>query len=324
MGSSSVRLQGLTDENQIDIERLLYQHECKLSFPLSILRKKEMEDIVSSLGKDVFCRVAVSDGDVSGAIVAEKSVWDSSHFGFGVGKIRRVVVSDILKGQNAVKVHEVLIKSCMTWMKKNEVKCVMTRVDLDNADDTVPYDKTGFQLADALLTYHLDVQAVEQAPDLQSGESIAVRSSRTEDVAPLMEIARTSFTNDHFHRDPRFPQDKSDELFAKWVYNGCQGSADIVLVAADENEEPCGFIICKTEEAGRGSKYGVIDLIAVSPSHQRRGIGTRLVKEAVRWFAQSVESVFVGTQANNIPSIRTYEKVGFRLLRTQLTLHRWF
>lgn len=324
MGSPSVRLHTLTDENEIYVKRLLYQYGNKTSFPLRLLREKETAEIVSSLGKNVFCTVAVSDGEVSGAIVAEKSVWDSNHFGFGVGKIRGAVVSDILKGKDVVGIREVLINSCMKWMKRNGVKCVMARVDLDSVDDILAYDKNGFQLADVLVTFHLDIDSLDPAPDWQSGESVTIRPSRPEDVASLMEIARTSFTKDHFHRDPQFPQDKSDELFARWVYNGCHGSADIVLVAAEENEEPCGFITCKKEQVGRESKYGVIDLIAVSPLHQGRGVGTRLVREAVRWFAENVESTFVGTQANNIASIRTYEKVGFRLLFAELTLHRWF
>ena len=324
--SPSVRLHRLTDENRIDVEHLLYQYRNNLCFPLRILREKEIGEIVSSLRKNVFCRVLVSDGDVFGAIVAEKSAWDSSHFGFGVGKIKRVVVSDILKGQNVLGAREVLIKSCMKWMKRNEVKCIMTRVDLDSVDDILAYGKNGFQLADVLVTFHLDIHAVNPASDSRSGESIIIRPSRPEDVATLMEIARTSFTKDHFHRDLHFPQDKSDELFAKWVDNCCNGLANIVLVAAEKNKEPCGFITCRTEEVGPKSKYGVIDLVAVSPSRQGRGIGTRLVREAVIWFerAQNVQSIFVGTQANNISSIRTYEKVGFRLLCTELTLHKWF
>lgn len=325
-GSPSVRLHKLTDKNETDVERLLYQYKNKLSFPLSIMREKEIGEIISSLRKNAFCRVLTRDEAVFGVIAAEKSLWDSSHFGFGVGKVRRVVVSDILKGQDVVRAREVLIKSCMKWMKQNEVKCVMARVDLDSADDILAYGKTDFLLADVLVTFHLDAHAVRPTSDSQSGESIMIRSSRSQDVATLMEIARTSFTKDHFHRDPHFPQDKSDELFAKWVYNRCHGSADIVLVAAEENEEPYGFIICKTEQVGRKSKYGVIDLIAVSPLRQGMGIGTRLVKEAVTWFVrtQNVQSIFVGTQANNISSIRTYMKAGFKPLCTELTLHKWF
>jgi len=324
MTSPRLGLHRLTDENETDVERLLHQYGKKPSFPLRILREKEIDETVRSLRRNVFCRVLVSEGDVLGAVVAGKSAWDSNHFGFGIGKIRRVVVSDALKRQHAVRAREALIESCMKWMKQNQVKCLIARADLDNVEDILAYDKNDFQLADVLVIFHRDVEAPNPALDSPPSESATIRPSRPEDVGTLMEIARASFAKDHFHRDPNFPQDKSDELFARWIHNSCHGSATTVLVAAEKNQEPCGFIACKTEQLEREPKYGVIDLIAVSPLSQGRGIGTQLVTEAVRWFAANVESIFVGTQANNIPSIRTYEKVGFRLLDTQLTLHKWF
>ncbi len=326
MDSRNIRLDRLTDENAIDVERLLYQYRNKICLPALSRKERETRDIVGSLRKAAFCRVLVADGDVFGALVAKKSVWDSAHFGFGVGKITRVVVSDVLEGQDVLRAREVLIKSCLRWMKQNKVKCVIARIDLDSVDDVLAFGRNGFLVADVLATFHLDAQAVRPASDSQAGESVTTRLSCSDDVAALMDIARTSFTKDHFHRDHFFPQGKSDELFAKWVYNSCNGLADIVLVAVEDSAEPCGFIACRTEEVGPESKYGVIDLVAVSPSRQGMGIGTRLVKEAATWFAckQNVHSIFVGTQANNIPSIRTYGKAGFRLLYTELTLHRWF
>jgi len=331
MDVRNFRLQSLTDENESDVRRLLYQNKhfaCRSSlgvnFPVHILREKEIDGIVDLLRKNGFCKVLMRGGDVFGVIVAEKSIWDTECFGFGIGKIRRVVVLDILRGQNALGARESLIKACLTWMRRNEVKCVMARVDLDSVNDIVAYEQNGFRLADVLVTFHLNLGSVNPTPDSGSGGLITIRPSRAEDEMMLMEIARTAFTSDHFHRDLHFPQHKSDELFAKWVCNCCHGSADMVLVAAGEKEEPYGFITCKIEQMGRELKYGVIDLVAVSPLHQGKGVGTQLVREAVKWFAQNVQSIFVGTQANNRTSIRTYEKAGFRLLRTELTFHKWF
>lgn len=331
MDVRNFRLQSLTDEKERDVRRLLYQHKhfaCRSSldvnFPAHILREKEIDGIVDLLQKNGFCKILMRGGDVFGVIVAKKSIWDTDRFGFGIGKIRGVIVSDILNGQNDLDAKKSLIKACLTWMKRNKMKCVITRVNVDSVNDIVAYEQNGFQLADVLVTFHLNVGSVNPTSDLRSSGLITIRPSRAEDEMMLIEIARSAFTDDHFHRDSRFPKQKSDELFAKWVYNCCHGSADMVLVAAGEKEEPYGFITCKIEQIGREIKYGVIDLVAVSPLHQGKGVGTQLVREAIRWFAQNVQSIFVGTQANNMASIRTYEKVGFRLLRTELTFHKWF
>jgi len=324
-------LKSFTDETEEGLKRLL--QECSqsnresgfdLDFPSFLLREKEREEMFAKLRKEGFRRALTRDTDVIGVIFAEKSAWDTNHFGFGVGKIRSLMVSDALKGQSAIDARDGLIKECLTWMKQNSVKCIMTRVDLDRVYDIAAYEQNGFQLADVLVTLHLNVDSMNPALDSLSSDSFTIRPSRNDDVVALMENACKAFINDHFHRDPRFTRDKSDELFAKWVYNSCNGSADMVLVATEENDEPCGFIVCKLVKLRRGLKYGVIDLIAVSPLHQGKGIGTQLVRESVNWFAQNVDSVYVGTQANNNASIRTYEKVGFKPVRTELTLHKWF
>lgn len=325
------KLESLTDENEGDVKCLLHQPLCStskfgvdLESPLDVLREKEISKIVNLLRKDGFCKVLTHYDDVLGVIVAEKSIWDTEHFGFGVGKIKHMAVSDILGVRKALSARETLIKACLAWMKQSKVKCVMARLDLDNALDIAVYEQNGFQLADVLLTFHLKASSLNRSPDSQSRGLITIRSSQVEDEITLMEIARAAFKNDHFHRDFHFPKFKSDELFARWVYNCCHGLADMVLVATKENEETIGFITCKIEQLGQESKYGVIDLVAVSPQCQGKGVGTLLLREAVRWFAENAESIFVGTQANNMSSVRTYGKVGFKVVRTQLTFHKWF
>jgi len=323
-------LKSLTNENKADLRRLLCQPErsigkSNVDFEVSahVLREKDLDEIFVLLGKNGFHKALMRDGDVSGVILAEKSAWDSTHFGFGVGRIRHMMVSDAFEEQSALDIRDCLLEDCLDWMKQNEVKCVIARVDLDCVHDIAAYEQRGFKLVDVLATFHLSLDSVNSDSHSQSERLITIRPSCAKDELKLMEIARNAFMNDHFHRDSRFPRNKSDELFAKWVYNCCHGRVDAVLVAETESEEPCGFITCKIEQLQRGLKYGVIDLVAVSPLRQGSGIGSQLVTEAIRWFSQHVQLIFVGTQANNHASIRTYEKAGFRPFRTELTFHKW-
>jgi len=328
MAVNDFRLELLTDKTERDVEELLRHYEYAASnqdldrgLILSLLREKEIANILH-LRENGFCRVLTQNGRVLGLLAAEKSAWDTEHFGFGVGRIRNFFVSPVLDLKKTLTANEALVKACLSWMKHEKVKCVLTRVDLDDALDIETYQQNGFQLADVLITFYLNVSLPSAVKNPKLEGPIKVRPFQKGDDAALMQIARAVFRNDHFHRDSRFPQPKSDELFVKWTYNSCQGAADHVLVAATENEKPIGFITCKIEELGK-SNYGVIDLVAVSPQHQGKGVGTILTREAINWFADRVDTVFVGTQANNKASIRTYEKVGFRLFNTELTFHKW-
>lgn len=288
---------------------------------LNILRKIEANQALAQTS-DRFRKILSYNGEISGAIIAQKSTWDSEHFGFGVGKIKSLIISESLSTPKARKARDHLIKDCIDWMKQKEIKCVITRANLEDPDGINTYEHNQFHLADVLVTFCAKKNSHQSSVSL-ADDTVTIRPYKTGDEKELMKIASSAFSHDHFHRDSRFPREKSDELFAKWAYNSCHGLADLVLVAADKTAKPYGFITCKTEQLQNGLKCGIIDLFAVLPSQQGKQIGTRLAKAALDWFSQRVDSVFVGTQADNIASIRTYEKVGFNLLRTELTYHKW-
>jgi ribosomal protein S18 acetylase RimI-like enzyme len=288
---------------------------------LSILRKKEANQALTQTS-DGFRKILSHNGKISGTISAQKSTWDSEHFGFGVGKIKSLTLSEDLSTPKARKASDHLIKDCTDWMKHKEIECVITRANLEDPDVIYAYEHNQFHLADVLVTFCAKKNS-HQPPISPANDIITIRPSKTDDEKELMRIAGSAFSHDHFHRDARFPREKSDELFAKWANNSCHGLADIVLVAAGKEAKPYGFITCKVERLQDDLKYGVIDLFAVSPSQQGKQIGTRLAKAALDWFSERVDSVFVGTQADNTASIKTYEKVGFSMVRTELTYHKW-
>jgi len=317
----------LTDEQKIALRHLLIEHKylskSGSGIALSPLEavEAELEKIVDLARKEGFFKVLICKKDVLGAVVAEKSAFDTEHFGFGIGKLKRIIVSNDLPTSHAVLSRDLLLRECPSWMKKANVECMISRVSYDDVFDIAAHERNDFWLADVLLTFHLNTDSakVRSHPRLSD---IIVCPVRSDDEAVLMDIARCSLRNDHFHRDPRFPKRKCDELFSRWVYNCCHGLADKVLVATLK-DEPVGFIACKIAET-ENVKHGTIDLIAVSPSYRHKGIGEALVEESVRVFVESgAKSVSVGTQANNIGAVRTYEKIGFRLARTDLTFHNW-
>jgi len=74
-------------------------------------------------------------------------------------------------------------------------------------------------------------------------------------------------------------------------------------------EEPVGYCYCSVEK-----EHGHLIRMAVHPAWQGRGIGTRLLAEAVRFFQQAgARLVTLNTQEENERAQRLYRKFGFRL-----------
>jgi ribosomal protein S18 acetylase RimI-like enzyme len=63
---------------------------------------------------------------------------------------------------------------------------------------------------------------------------------------------------------------------------------------------------------GRAGRRGYLQRLAVHPSAQRRGVGTVLVVDALRWLRRwRAERAMVNTQLGNDRALALYERVGF-------------
>lgn len=75
-------------------------------------------------------------------------------------------------------------------------------------------------------------------------------------------------------------------------------------------EEPVGYCYCSTK-----GEHGHLVRMAVHPAWQGRGVGTRLVAEAVEFFRRTgAQLITLNTQEENERAQRLYRKFGFRLI----------
>jgi ribosomal protein S18 acetylase RimI-like enzyme len=64
---------------------------------------------------------------------------------------------------------------------------------------------------------------------------------------------------------------------------------------------------------GRAGDVGYLQRLAVDPDHHRRGFGTALVVDGLRWaLRRGAASVLVNTQESNTRAVALYERLGFR------------
>jgi dTDP-4-amino-4,6-dideoxy-D-galactose acyltransferase len=197
------------------------------------------------------------------------------------------------------------------WARGHGVSCVYYLArDEPGAAGTA--EQAGFRLVDVRVEL-----GREAAADVES----AVRASRAEDEPELRRIARTNHPITRFYADPRFPDERCDDLYETWIARSLEGWADTVLVA-ERAGRPAGYVSCHADaEAGRGS----IGLIGVDPAARGLGLGRELVLGAVAWCAErGLREVTVVTQARNVPALRTFERCGFLTRDVGLWFHKWY
>ena len=72
---------------------------------------------------------------------------------------------------------------------------------------------------------------------------------------------------------------------------------------------------------GRAGRRGYLQRLAVHPDHTGRGLGAALVVDGLRWLQRGgAEEAIVNTQAGNTRALHLYERLGFRLEPSGLTV----
>lgn len=173
----------------------------------------------------------------------------------------------------------------------------------------------GFSVVDVQMTFGATPCAVRP----MANDTVIVECAVPADHAPVLDVAGSCFRYSRFHLDPSIPDLLAHSVKRAWIASYLEKRRGDSLLVARVRGEVAGFLAAMTADGGRG-RTATIDLIGVAASLQRQGVGAALVRAFATRYVDNAELV-VGTQAANIPSIRLYERLGFRLTGSAYVLH---
>jgi ribosomal protein S18 acetylase RimI-like enzyme len=174
--------------------------------------------------------------------------------------------------------------------------------------------RMGFDLVVTELQFERSLGR-ERASDAASPPGI--REATPDDEGDVVKIAKEAFRDDRFHRDSKVGVNAAAAVKGKWASNFFSGArGDRMFIATDDAGNVGGFILL----IDSGSTT-VIDLVAVAPHAQRRGLGERLVAAAIGSAGSRTDRVLVGTQITNSASVRLYTRLGFTVVSSSHVIH---
>jgi hypothetical protein len=282
-----------------------------------------LDEISDAISKGGFCLVAKEQNEIAGLISLEKLDWDTNLFGFPVAKINHLLSAK--EYSESFEVKRKLISSLVKRCCRNLLLHVSVRVNKEDLTSIHALESKSFRLMDVLVTYSFDFRK-QSIDDLLIPNQI--RKYKPDEIAMLSEIAQECFgesnvATDRFHADSTLPRERSDLLYVKWLVNSSQDPDSEILVAEMEGK-PVGFNICsigKKAAEKLGFRLGNIALTAVKPSERGRLIATSLLRASLVWFTDKVDVVETGGQVSNYAIQRAWARVGFKITRSQCTLH---
>ncbi len=181
------------------------------------------------------------------------------------------------------------------------------RIPAGEVDTLGVVTDAGFRVVDVNVTLERD------GGDGLVDDSVAPASA--EQYEALLAVAGSCFRYSRFHLDPRIPDELANRVKREWVQSYVDGRRGIELLSTPSAD---GFLAVL--EARDGAR--VIDLVGVAPAAQGHGAGESLVRAFAQRHGGGGRTLRVGTQAANVPSLRLYEKLGFRIAGASYVLHR--
>lgn len=184
------------------------------------------------------------------------------------------------------------------------------KMDPDKVDQLAFLESVGFRLVDTNLVFN---KVIGSSTNLEISSTL--RFANAKDETDVVKVAEESFRYSRFHLDPGFTLDIANKIKAEWTRNFFKQKRGTHLVVSESDGRIAGFLLL----IGQGSAL-TIDLIAVSSRARRMGLARSMINFAERELTQFQE-LRVGTQVANVPSVRLYEGLGFRLSQAHYVLH---
>jgi len=196
-----------------------------------------------------------------------------------------------------------------------------TKVPTDRVDLAQALSSAGFNVVDVNVTF------IRRTTDGRPRTAVGGQelSVVVQDILPahydtILNIAASCFVYSRFHLDPEIPKEIANAIKRAWVDSYIQKARGERLLVGLLDGKPVGFLAVLAT-IFNGEPCRVIDLIGVDRAYQGCGVGKTLVSFFIEQHGDNGTLLRVGTQVANVPSMRLYESLGFRMAETTYVLH---
>tara|TARA_B110000483_G_scaffold57646_1_gene72125 strand:- start:233 stop:928 length:696 start_codon:yes stop_codon:yes gene_type:complete len=222
----------------------------------------------------------------------QKLIWDSTFFGYKIGKIEIDKIIDNEKFKNFLE------KSSFQMIQ------IFSKIDLSHLLNLAHVDEK--------LTYS------KKPSNNTKFNNINIRSVCEDLDGTLFKLAKDAGEYSRYNKDTQLKL-KFELMYEIWMKKSLERDlADEVF--AHKNKD----IINGMVTVNKNLKNAEIGLISVDDKVKSKGIGSQLIKFVENWaLIQNIENIFVSTQKENYAACQFYEKNKFVIYDTTYIYHVW-
>ncbi len=227
----------------------------------------------------------------------KKLQWDSSFFGYEVGKI------------------DISSSTEFDWKKFKDLSKEFKLIYVFSKDEIL-VEK--LKLVDVKITFYKKLGNINFGDT--EDENIVLFDISKHNYEKLKELSILSGKYSRFNLDENFSNEEFRKLYLQWIDKTLNDTINSDILIYLEKGEILGFITLEN----KNKILPNIGLVAVSNNARGKGVGTRLIESCQRRaFKENLNQIQVVTQKQNIAAVRLYEKCGFEMDSLFYISHFW-
>lgn len=238
----------------------------------------------------------------------EKDEWLSGVLGISSWK-----AVDVAAGTSSVQVNAALLQQA-----DQDAAFFYTKIPTRDVLAVKNAIEAGFSVVDVNVAFDWRREAGD-GRGADNDRNMTIETAGSDDTTAIEQVAAHCFTFSRFHLDPVIGTDRANDVKRQWARNACRGRAAAVYVARRQSDV-AGFLAVLENKSDAGTD-AVIDLVGVDSRYQGQGAGRALSRMFIEQWRDRADRLRVGTQISNIPAMRLYESLGFRVSETAYVLH---
>lgn len=187
---------------------------------------------------------------------------------------------------------------------------IWSKIPVDNIHKLICLQKLGFYIVDTNIQFSL-------SDKISFKNKSNLRFANSSDETDVRALARKVFKYNRFNQDPNISSEIASKIKEEWVGNFFLGKRGKWMIVIEDNSKIIGFL----QLISKNQNTIIIDLIAIDEKSRGKGLAKEMISYAYENCLQKDGTIEVGTQIANIPSIKLYSKLSFRVNSASYVLH---
>ena len=262
-------------------------------------------------------------GIAQGNVSWEFSDWDTEVLGVKTGIITECWATNDAGTPFADQREALLegVEACKVEAIQQGVQHLSARIPEWAHAASTALEMHGFRVIESFITLERAIPNLYAVAPLE----YPVRVATPEDEDAVADLTVRAYRHSRKDVDPYFTDVQKAQFRRAWVNSIFNGRADKIFVAVANPISPeldaqlVGFIALLDKDY----RVGGVDLLAVEPKLQGRGIGKLLLSHAINDYIETgkADTLRMGTQGKNYPAMNLYTGMGFKVIKSELSFH---